>query len=132
MYLIINTADDKSIEVMLAKNQDDFKLKKVSGERRQSEKLLAAVEKLLTASKVTAKKLKGIAVVSGPGGFTSVRIGVTAANALAYAWKLPVVGLEKKEFTDNGELVSKAVSKLAKKKAGGIVVPVYDREPNIG
>lgn len=132
MYLIINTIDDKSIEVILAKNQDDFKIKKVSGERRQSEKLLVAIERIMKDGKVTSKKLKGIAVVSGPGGFTSVRIGVAAANALAYAWKLPVVGLEKKEFTDNGELVAKALSKMEKKKVGGIVVPVYDREPNIG
>ncbi|EKD49804.1 MAG: hypothetical protein ACD_63C00042G0002 [uncultured bacterium] len=34
-----------------------------------------------------------ILVVTGPGSFTGNRIGVATANALAYAWNVPVVGV---------------------------------------
>lgn len=37
--------------------------------------------------------IDGIAVAQGPGSFTGLRIGVTTAKALAYAWNLPVVGV---------------------------------------
>lgn len=41
----------------------------------------------------TAPPIDGIAVARGPGSFTGLRIGVTTAKALAYAWNLPVVGV---------------------------------------
>ena len=75
--------------------------------------------------------VKGIGVVSGPGGFTALRIGIVTANVLAYALNIPVVGLNQNEFNSHKELVSKIVDKLKKAKIGDIVMPEYGREPNI-
>lgn len=58
-----------------------------------SERLLPALEALLEQAEVTTDKLNGIAVVTGPGSFTGIRIGVATAKGLAYALKLPLVGL---------------------------------------
>lgn len=132
MHLIINTAKDNEISVILAKTAKDFKVYKKTGERKQSEHLLRLVETAMKKNKIELKKIKGLGVVTGPGGFTSVRIGVASANTLAYALKIPVVGLSLKEFSDNNELVGKVVKKLKTQKKFKPVVPVYDREPNIG
>jgi hypothetical protein len=52
------------------------------------------------------------------GTFTSVRIGIVVANALGYAWGVPVTG---------------TVTTGPEKPVNGysIVRPVYDQEPNI-
>ena len=131
MYIIINTTDDKKIEVILAQSEDAFKIKSVSGEKKQSERLLATIENLLIEGKTTPAKLKGIGVVTGPGGFTSVRIGVVVANTLAYALNKNVFGIKKMEFKDSKDLVKIIIAGFKAEKAKKIVLPYYDREPNI-
>ncbi|MEK7652865.1 MAG: tRNA (adenosine(37)-N6)-threonylcarbamoyltransferase complex dimerization subunit type 1 TsaB [Patescibacteria group bacterium] len=128
MFLIINTANDGFTEVILASSESYFKSKKFFGQRNQSEKLLSAINGLAGRD---LGRLKGIAVVSGPGSFSSLRIGVATANALAYALKIPVAGIKINEFKNNDELVKKMISRLKKTKRGSIVLPEYGREPNI-
>ena len=43
--------------------------------------------------KKASKKLDALAVTVGPGLITSLQVGVETAKVLAYAWKLPVVGV---------------------------------------
>lgn len=137
MFLLINTAERDNIQIILVKKDSDFVVKNVSAPRKQSEKLLPTMEKILAGNRVGMGKLKGIGVVSGPGGFASLRIGVVTANTLAYALKVPIVALRLDEFKTNEELVKKMVKKLALKSKGkfnlakNIVLPHYGQEPNI-
>jgi len=131
MYLIINTALLDKMEIILAETKDDFKLKVMPGEKKQSEKLLAAIDDFLRANKLKFDKLKGIGVVSGPGRFTSIRIGVTLANVLAYSLRIPVAGIETGEYQDYPQLTKKIIIKLSHAKPGMVVLPVYNAEPNI-
>ncbi|MBE3577158.1 MAG: tRNA (adenosine(37)-N6)-threonylcarbamoyltransferase complex dimerization subunit type 1 TsaB [Limnochordales bacterium] len=55
--------------------------------------LLPALEGLLKATGWSREMVEAIAVVTGPGSFTGLRIGVTTAKGLAYAWRVPVVGV---------------------------------------
>lgn len=55
-----------------------------------SRDLIPEVRDLLKASGVLPAHLEGIAVSAGPGSFTGLRIGVTAAKTLAYALEIPV------------------------------------------
>ncbi len=51
----------------------------------QAEELLPAIKKLLAAAKVDINMLKTILVTLGPGSFTGVRVGLTAALGLQFA-----------------------------------------------
>ena len=48
-----------------------------------SERLLPALDELLAEARATAKDFRGVACCVGPGGFTSLRIGVATAEGLA-------------------------------------------------
>ncbi len=43
----------------------------------------------------TSDALHAIAVVTGPGSFTGVRIGLAAAKGLAEAWQVPIIGISR-------------------------------------
>lgn len=56
-------------------------------------RLLEDVDELLRESEVEPTELEGIAVGTGPGSFTGLRMGLAAARALAFALDLPVAGV---------------------------------------
>ena len=58
-----------------------------------SEVLMPHIEQILAMTKLEKADLTGIAVSIGPGSFTGLRIGLAAAKGMAYALKLPIVGV---------------------------------------
>jgi tRNA threonylcarbamoyl adenosine modification protein YeaZ len=131
MILFINTAEEKNILVALIDNQKIKAKQESKSEYRQIEELLPLIAKLLKSNKVKLEDLSGIIVVVGPGGFTSIRIGVVTANILSFALNIPVVGVKKEVEHDLADLVEEGLAKLKKAKTGEIVMPFYDKEPNI-
>ena len=65
----------------------------VQGPLTHSETLMEHVVKALELAKVAKEKLAGIAVGIGPGSFTGLRIGLSAAKALSYGLNIPLVGV---------------------------------------
>jgi tRNA threonylcarbamoyladenosine biosynthesis protein TsaB len=59
-------------------------------DRRASEELLPAIERCLAAAGTTLARCNRIAVCSGPGSFTGLRIGLATAWALGRAAGVPV------------------------------------------
>jgi tRNA threonylcarbamoyladenosine biosynthesis protein TsaB len=59
----------------------------------QAERLFPALDELLTRSGVTYNDLTRVAVTTGPGSFTGLRIGLSAARGLALALNIPVIGI---------------------------------------
>ncbi len=51
------------------------------------------IEKVLAAAQWQYADVTSVACVAGPGGFTSLRVGVAAANALSYALQIPSCGI---------------------------------------
>ncbi len=58
-----------------------------------SERLMPAVDRLLTDAGWTVAALDGLAVAVGPGSFTGLRIGLSTAKGLAWARGIPVAGV---------------------------------------
>ena len=59
-----------------------------------SEQLMPHIADMLTKAAVSKKDVDGVAVSVGPGSFTGLRIGLATAKGLAFAWKVPLVGVE--------------------------------------
>ncbi len=56
--------------------------------------LMPAVTELLTAQGIRASVLTGVAVALGPGPFSALRVGVSAAKGMAIAGGFPIVGVD--------------------------------------
>lgn len=65
--------------------------------RTYSATIVSAVAELLKSAGVTLDDLDAIVVVSGPGSFTGVRVGVSAVKGLAEGRNIPVVALSRLE-----------------------------------
>ena len=131
MILFINAADGKNIFIALAQGDSVIINKTVQAQYKQAEKLLPEIDKLLRLSKKKLNQLKGIVVVTGPGPFTALRIGIITANTLSWALKIPIVGLKLTEFDDNTDLITKGAIKFKKSSSKNIIMPFYGKEPNI-
>ena len=90
--LAIDTAND-SISVALLKNKDvlshDFRIMN----RGQGEALIPMIQSVLKEASFDIQKLDRVAVSIGPGSFTGVRIGLSAARGVGLALNIPVYGV---------------------------------------
>ncbi|MEQ1900842.1 MAG: tRNA (adenosine(37)-N6)-threonylcarbamoyltransferase complex dimerization subunit type 1 TsaB [Devosia sp.] len=59
----------------------------------QAERIFPAIAELLARNGVAYADLTRIAVTAGPGSFTGLRIGLSAARGLALALDIPVLGI---------------------------------------
>lgn len=69
-----------------------------SGERRHAREVLSLVDGVLGDCGIPLSALSAIAVISGPGSFTGLRIGATVAQGLAFSAGLPVVPVSSLEL----------------------------------
>ncbi|HNY85602.1 MAG TPA: tRNA (adenosine(37)-N6)-threonylcarbamoyltransferase complex dimerization subunit type 1 TsaB [Candidatus Hydrogenedentes bacterium] len=87
----------------------------VDGGRLHAERLFSLIDHVLCDSGVALEALSLLAVTTGPGSFTGLRIGVSAMQGLALARGLPLVGVPTLDA-----LVHAAAP------ADGLVVPLLD------
>jgi tRNA threonylcarbamoyladenosine biosynthesis protein TsaB len=80
-----------------------------------AEKLHVFMEEILKENKLTFQDLSAIAVSQGPGSYTGLRIGVSAAKGLCYALSIPLIAI------DTLESLARQV-----KNINGLVIPMID------
>ncbi len=60
---------------------------------KHSTKIVPSITNLLSTVGLDKADLEGIAVTSGPGSYTSLRIGISIAKGLAYSLDIPLIGI---------------------------------------
>lgn len=91
LILAINTASkETAVALVEGKPPDATLLTEQSwvSEANESQKVLPAIQEMLQKTDKTWEDLSEIFVVKGPGSYTSLRVGITIANTLA--WKLDI------------------------------------------
>ncbi len=94
--LILNIeTSTKNCSVSIARNGNTVLCKELSEAGfSHAEKLHVFIEEILKESKLTFKDLSAIAVSQGPGSYTGLRIGVSAAKGLCFALEIPLISVD--------------------------------------
>ncbi|MFD2670827.1 tRNA (adenosine(37)-N6)-threonylcarbamoyltransferase complex dimerization subunit type 1 TsaB [Marinicrinis sediminis] len=91
-WLALDTST-ATLSVSLLTGEEEEASIQLEANRNHSIQLLPTVEKLMQERQWPMSSLDGIAVGKGPGSYTGIRVGVTAAKTLAWALQIPVIGV---------------------------------------
>ncbi len=91
IILHINTSVSQEASIEIHGNGEVFS-KKQPDDGSRSQALLPLIESLLTQRALTLTDITDISVVTGPGSFTGIRVGLSVANTLATLFGIPVNG----------------------------------------
>ena len=106
----------KNCSVCLAQDGEVAVLKEFAGDGyAHAEKLHVFIEEALQEACITFKDIDAVAVSRGPGSYTGLRIGVSAAKGLCYALNIPLIAIDTLEVLAH---------KLSVKE--GVIVPMID------
>lgn len=88
--LAIETSE-KLCGVSLLLNEIEYYSTKIFLPHSHSEKLFELIEILRDSSSIKLNEIKSVAVSSGPGSFTGLRIGMAAAKGIAAGLNIPII-----------------------------------------
>ncbi|MBZ4041807.1 tRNA (adenosine(37)-N6)-threonylcarbamoyltransferase complex dimerization subunit type 1 TsaB [Flavobacterium hibisci] len=92
--LNIETAT-KNCSVAIAKNGETVICKEIAEEGySHAEKLHVFIEEIIAESGISVHDLVAVAVSQGPGSYTGLRIGVSAAKGLCFALNIPLIAVD--------------------------------------
>jgi tRNA threonylcarbamoyladenosine biosynthesis protein TsaB len=93
LILAIETAT-KLCSVAVARDGRVLALREVESQRHEhAEKVNVFIAEVLAEAGLSLKDLDAVAVGIGPGSYTGLRIGLSAAKGLCYALEVPLIGL---------------------------------------
>lgn len=100
-FLLVNTCGDEAV-IALGSELGVVTEERMPG-RTASEGLLGAIRRVLDGLAVS--ELAGVGVVTGPGSFTGVRVGLSAAKGLCLAAGIGMVGMSRLGLLGQGAVL---------------------------
>lgn len=93
-YLLHIESTSTVCSVAISKDDELVAIKEINNGYTHAENLHVFIEQLLFETSLHAKDLNAVSVSSGPGSYTGLRIGFSAAKGLAYALQIPLITIE--------------------------------------
>jgi len=115
-YILNIETATKNCSVALAKEGKTILCKEIAEEGySHAERLHVFIEEIIAEAGITVNDLAAIAVSQGPGSYTGLRIGVSAAKGLSYALGIPLIAVDTLKTLASQVIVST-----------GIIIPMID------
>lgn len=122
MKILAFDSSNQPLSVALIENDTLITEQTINMKRNHSIQLMPAIEEALKQAKWTLDDIDRIAVASGPGSYTGLRIAVTIAKSLSWARDIELVGISSLQV-----LAANSFQKESTK-----IVPLFDaRRQNI-
>jgi tRNA threonylcarbamoyladenosine biosynthesis protein TsaB len=90
MILLIDTSQHTGT-VALAKDGRLLFAEENTNPKEHASWLHAAVQRLVEKANISIRQIEAIAVVTGPGSYTGIRVGLAAAKGFCYGLKIPLI-----------------------------------------
>ena len=115
-YILNIETATKNCSVGLAKEGEIILCKEIAEEGySHAERLHVFIEEIIKEAGISLSDLSAIAVSQGPGSYTGLRIGVSAAKGLCFALEIPLIAV------DTLQVLASQVN-----VADGLIVPMID------
>lgn len=119
MLILMIRSDQQSAELYIYQDEKCLHKHIWEADHHLAESINKQLEQLLKKAKLRPDNLDAIGVYSGPGSFTSLRIGHSVANALAYGLNLPIVE------ANGADWQTRIVAMLRGGENEHLVMPIY-------
>ncbi|PCI08752.1 MAG: tRNA (adenosine(37)-N6)-threonylcarbamoyltransferase complex dimerization subunit type 1 TsaB [Flavobacteriaceae bacterium] len=117
MAFILNIeTSTKNCSVSVSENGKIIALKELNdGNYSHAEKLHVFIDAVLKQANIDMQQLDAVAIGKGPGSFTGLRIGVSAAKGLCFALDIPLISISTLQHLA-----------LQVKAENGVIIPMLD------
>ena len=113
--LLINTAlEEASVGIAVDGKLIDQLLNPIQKEHASF--LHPAIQTICKNNSITLKEIKAISVINGPGSYTGLRVGLSAAKGICYANKVPLICINTLEWIAYGN----------KEQSTDLIIPMID------
>ena len=127
--LFIDTSD-KDVSIGIIKGNKILAQKQESIPNKHSVYTTSYINQVLEEANLTPNNIDKIIVVTGPGSFTGVRIGVTIAKTYAYLLKKDIIGVSSLKILAISAPPSKHYLALIDAKHDNYYIGLYDENYN--
>jgi tRNA threonylcarbamoyladenosine biosynthesis protein TsaB len=94
-YILNIETSTKNCSVSIANNGEVVAIKELNnGDYSHAEVLHIFIDDILKSNGILSSELDAIAVSKGPGSYTGLRIGVSAAKGLSFAHNIPLISVD--------------------------------------
>ncbi|MGC6284455.1 MAG: tRNA (adenosine(37)-N6)-threonylcarbamoyltransferase complex dimerization subunit type 1 TsaB [Polaribacter sp.] len=94
-YILNIETSTKNCSVSIANNGEVVAIKELNnGDYSHAEVLHVFIDDILKSNGILSSELDAIAVSKGPGSYTGLRIGVSAAKGLSFAHNIPLISVD--------------------------------------
>ncbi len=107
-YLFIDSATTNLVVAIIIDNKITYSFNNNIGHDTSSQ-MMPVLEQAFKESNITPKDIDKIFIVTGPGSFTGIRVGLTVAKTMAYCLNIPIIPVS-------------SLAVLASKKAGTALI----------
>ena len=126
-YLFINSATANLVVAILIDGKITY-LYDNNDNKDTSSKIMPVIDEAFNVAECLPKEIDKIFVVTGPGSFTGIRVGLTVAKVMGYSFNIPVIPISSLEFMCSG--FDSDVMGLIDARRGYVYAGGYDKDLN--
>jgi len=123
LLLCIDTSTTHA-SVALVRDEEVLCIKVNQQQKDHASFLQPAIKEIMFESKLNLTDVKAIAVTSGPGSYTGLRVGFSSAKGLCYALQIPLIAISTTEVMSAAAL--QLINQLTEKPATFFLCPMID------